>query len=348
MSGSKYFKAPAGDVQDPVLSGLLQISRPGERRDGPSTLVGRVGMQPALGIAAENEKLRAERAAGMVLLRLDPKSIQATAFANRDPASLAETDPELRHLKELIAAQGQHQPIRVRPAPAGSSFEYEIVFGHRRHAACLALDRETEGGFPVLALLDAEAVERERLVLLMHAENDAHRQLSPFEYGQMYRSWLDAGIYPNQTALAAAVRRDQRSVSAYVRLAQLPEAVLDAFGDRRRIALRWVDKLASALASRRVAVLAAAARLSELSPRADAETVFQELTRAGVERRASTSREETVKVDGRVACRIARREGRITLRLSGLVPKAQQKEIAEEIRDLLERRLAGRHKEKSG
>jgi len=57
------------------MADVLKLGKPGERREGPSTFVGRVGMQQGLGFAAENERLKAEREGGMVLLRLDPKSI---------------------------------------------------------------------------------------------------------------------------------------------------------------------------------------------------------------------------------------------------------------------------------
>src|ERR1019366_5982513 len=126
-----------------------------------------VGEQVREGFASRVERLEAERQAGMVVLRLEP--------------GLKDDDAEFRLLKEDIRTQGQLDPIRVRPAPAGSGFDYEIIYGHRRHAAGLALDQDTEGGFRVLALLDATSVDRKRLALQMHAENDVREDLSPYE-----------------------------------------------------------------------------------------------------------------------------------------------------------------------
>lgn len=46
-----------------------------------------------------------------------------------------------------------HAPDRWT-RPEGCGFHYEIIYGRRRHAVCLGLDAELEGGFRVLALLD--------------------------------------------------------------------------------------------------------------------------------------------------------------------------------------------------
>src|ERR1700690_2487177 len=119
-----------------------------------------VGEQVREGFASRVERLEAERQAGMVVLRLDPKRIRASEFANRLEAGLKDDDAEFRLLKEDIRTQGQLDPIRVRPAPPGGPHGYEIIYGHRRHAACLALDAEINGGFRVLALLDAAAMDR--------------------------------------------------------------------------------------------------------------------------------------------------------------------------------------------
>lgn len=331
-------------VLESITGGLAQ--KPAER-PRVRAYIADVGEQLSEGLAGRVERLEAERNAGLVVLRLDPKTIRPSGLANRLEQSLSEADPEFRQLKESIRARGQLEPIRVRPAPEDSGFQYEIVYGHRRHAACLALDAESEGGYRVLALLDAEAIDPQRLALLMHAENDVRENLSPFEYGQMYRSWLEAGLFGTQVELATAIGRSEATISQYLRVAELPAEVLDAFGDRRRIALRWVQNLGKALKADRSAVLAAARRLAEREPAAAPEEVFRELTAApGGARRDSPSREETVKIQGRVACRIARKDGRITLKLGGMVDRQLQRELAEEIKDLVEARLTKRLKGK--
>jgi ParB family chromosome partitioning protein len=299
-----------------------------------------VGEQVREGFASRVERLEAERQAGMVVLRLDPKKVRASEFANRLEAGLQDSDAEFRVLKEDIRSQGQLDPIRVRPAPATSAFEYEIIYGHRRHAACLALDRELDGGFRVLALLDAASVDRKRLALQMHAENDAREDLSAYEYGRMYKSWLDAKLFDSQAALAAAVGRDDSPVSMYVQIADLPAPVLAAFTDLREISLRWAPQLMKALKEDREHVLATARTISELSPRPKASETLRLLTAPRGEKRDSASREEAIKIKGRIAFRVARRDGRLTLKFGSEIGRQIQKELVEEIKELTEKRLS--------
>jgi ParB family chromosome partitioning protein len=299
-----------------------------------------VGEQVREGFASRVERLEAERQAGMVVLRLDPKKIRASEFANRLDAGLQDSDAEFRVLKEAIRSQGQLDPIRVRPAPVGSDAEYEIVYGHRRHAACLALDREIEDGFRVLALLDAASVDRKRLALQMHAENDAREDLSAYEYGRMYKSWLDAGLFSTQGELAAAVGRDDSPVSMYVQIADLPAPILAAFTDPREISLRWAPQIMKALKEDREQVLANARGICELSPRPSAAETLRLLTAPRGPKRDSASREEAVKIKGRIAFRVARRDGRLTLKFGSEIGRQIQKELVEEIKELTEKRLA--------
>jgi ParB family transcriptional regulator, chromosome partitioning protein len=299
-----------------------------------------VGEQVREGFASRVERLEAERQAGMVVLRLDPKKIRASEFANRLEAGLKDDDAEFRLLKEDIRSQGQLDPIRVRPAPADSGYEFEIVYGHRRHAVCLALDQEIDGGFRMLALLDAASVDRKRLALQMHAENDVREDLSPYEYGRMYQSWLAAKLFDTQGELAAAVGRDDSPVSMYVQIAELPAEVLAAFVDPREISLRWAPQLMKALKADREHVLAIARSVCGLNPRPSAPETLRLLTAARGEKRDSASREEAVKIKGRIAFRVARRDGRLTLKFGAEIGRQIQKELVEEIKELTEKRLS--------
>jgi ParB family transcriptional regulator, chromosome partitioning protein len=331
------------DIRSRVLAQITGTPDPASRLSDPGRVkahIAVVGEQVREGFASRVERLEAERQAGMVVLRLDPKSIHSSEFANRLDAALQDSDAEFRLLKEDIRTQGQLDPIRVRPAPAGSAYEYEIVYGHRRHAACLLLDRETEGGFRVLALLDAAAVDRKRLVLRMHAENDVREDLSPYEYGRMYRSWLSAGLFETQGDLAAAVGRDDSPVSMYLQIADLPSELLAAFVDPRDISLRWAPQIMKALKEDREHVLGVARTLCGLSPRPAAAETLRLLTAGRGDKHDSASREEAVKIKGRIAFRVARRDGRVTLKFGSEVSRALQKELVEEIKELTERRLS--------
>lgn len=303
-----------------------------------------VGEQVKEGFATRVEKLEAERSAGMVLLRLDPKTIGTTKFANRHELSLDPADPKFQSLKQSIATHGQDTPVRVRPAPTGDRFGFELVEGHRRLAACLALDAEREGGLQILARLDGAASDNRDLVLKMYRENAEREDLSPFESGCMFRSWLTAQIFTKQVELARATGLSEATIHQYLSVAELPPAVLAAFGDPRAISLRWVQDLARALKADEAAVLSAAARAAAQDPRPSPEQVLRALVDAN--KRPSPSREEAVKIAGKVAFRIARRDGRMSLKFGRQIDKAMQRELTEEIKELVEKRLSQRLKGK--
>src|ERR1700676_5570031 len=136
--------------------------------------------------SSENDALRArhydeDKSQGLLLVRIDPKKIRATKFKNRDDRSLLLHDPPFIKLTKSLAAHGQETPIRVRPVKDALAFEFEIVSGHRRHAAALALDASTNKGFSVLAIVDATADDTRDLVLKMYRENADREDLSPCE-----------------------------------------------------------------------------------------------------------------------------------------------------------------------
>ena len=89
---------------------------------------------------------------------------------------------------EMESAGGNVQAIKVRPIPGTEPQEYEIVFGHRRHRACLDL------GLEVLATI--ESIDDKELFKEMDRENRQRADLRPYEQGLMYGclapsvSWL--------------------------------------------------------------------------------------------------------------------------------------------------------------
>ena len=121
------------------------------------------GQQAAGGLAAEIERLKAERSAGMVILRLDPESIGLTEFANRHELSLSTNDETFRAFKENIRLHGQDTPVRVRPAAAGGQ---DSLTSSSRGIAAMppsgSSTKRSEGGFPILARLDAKACRCQR------------------------------------------------------------------------------------------------------------------------------------------------------------------------------------------
>jgi len=258
------------EVSTPELSSpVITASKP---KTAPGTLMGFMANQS--GAIRENELLREQAArfdGAMPTRRLDPRSVSASRWANRHESSF--DSPEFEALKtEILEAGGNVQPIKVRPIKASVpppnlnieqgvepfnplespvagtkleegverfnprvSVDYEIVFGHRRHRACLEL------GIPVLCLIE-EVTERE-LFVQMERENRNRADLSAWEQGVMYARALDAGLYPSNRQLATSIGRDLGAVGHALALARLPSAVIDAFQSPLDLQFRWAKPL---------------------------------------------------------------------------------------------------------
>jgi ParB family chromosome partitioning protein len=335
------------DISRAILAKAAQAPAPRPTIPaGARPYVAEAGQRLAEGLREENQRLKAERSSGMLVLRLDPKRVRATEYINRDERAFLESDPKFQELKESLRLNGQEQPIRVRPVAGDASADYEIVSGHRRHRACLALDESTEGGFAVFALLDAKASESRDLVLKMYRENEERADLSAFEKGSMFRQWLATGVFAEQGELAAAIGVSDATVTKYLQIAELPSSVLSAFGDPREIAVRWSHDLTKAVKAHPARLEEVAARLAGMDPRPAPQIVARTLigsSEAPRESRSTASREQAVKIAGRVALRMKRSDGRFTLKFYQLDKRAQR-ELTEELFELAERRVRERLK----
>lgn len=202
----------------------------------------------------ENESLKEELKqweGATVSRKLDPKKIKISRWANRHEQSYS--GPEFDEFKlEIENAGGNIQPIKVRPIP-GESENFEIVFGHRRHRACLEL------GLDVFALISP--INDLALFVEMDRENRQRADLRPFEQGMMYRRALDEGLYPSLRKLAEALDVSLANVSDVLAIARLPEVVLDAFPSRLDVQLRWAKLLKDVIEANPDQIFAAATRI---------------------------------------------------------------------------------------
>lgn len=198
--------------------------------------------------ASETEALEARLAEAVDDLRgwegakparlLDPKRIVRSRFANRHASNFSGDDFE-RFKREIAEAGGNVQPIKVRPSVSDKEGEFEIVFGHRRHEACLQL------GLPVLAVVDN--LDDRTLFVEMDRENRERADLSPWEQGVMYLGALDQGLFGSNRQLAAALGIDPSNLGKSIALAKLPQDVVGAFSTPLDIQLRWAPLLNKAL-----------------------------------------------------------------------------------------------------
>ena len=272
--------------------------------------------------------------------QLDPQTVRASRWANRHAHSFA--DAAFLELKADIAAAGTNvQPVSVRPVAAvlnGSTPDagpvYELVFGHRRHRACLEL------GLPLQAMVSD--MSDQALFEAMERENRARKNLSAWEQGTMYKRALDEGLYPSQRRLADALGVDVSLVSKSLSLARLPQAIVGAFASPLDIQFRWAQPLAEALQKDPEAMLARAAAVSGQGAGLPAAQVLQALVGggpAGVLNR-STAPDKVIRgVAGRRAVLSRDAGGAVSVRFGdGALSAEAERELAAFIEELLKRR----------
>ncbi len=177
---------------------------------------------------------------GKPMVRIAPGEIRPSAWKNRHEDSFK--SKEFEALKgEILSAGGNIQPIKIRPIAVteGSPYKYEIVFGRRRHRACL------DHGLDVLSMI--EDLDDKHLFIEMDRENRQREDLRPYEQGVMYADALDKGLFPSLRKLAEEVGADATNVSKAVSLARLPPKVIGVFVSPLDIQFRWASELKAVL-----------------------------------------------------------------------------------------------------
>lgn len=225
-------------------------------------------------VTAENIELKqklAEFDGSKATRKLDPKLIKSSKWANRNELSYLSSDfKDLK--KEIETAGGNIQPIKVRPSKA-SNGEYELVFGHRRHRACLEL------GLDVLALI--EDLNDSDLFCQMDRENRARAALSPWEAGVTYAKALDEGLFPSARKLSEAASIDLSQLGKALSLARLPADVIAAFSNPLDLQYRWAPLLTAALQKDPDVILARAKKLKESREKLSSSQVLAGLLEGG-------------------------------------------------------------------
>jgi ParB family chromosome partitioning protein len=249
--------------------------------------------------------------------RIDPKQIRPSRWANRQEAHFR--TPEFAAFKqELLAAGGNIQPIKVRPV-ADAPDTYEVVFGHRRHRACQEL------GIPVLALV--EELSEQALFIQMERENRLRQDLSPWEQGLMYARALDEKLYASLGQLGEAIGRDKSVISRALKLARLPQVVIDAFPSPVELQYRWGEALAQALEQQGAAVLERARELAVRRGELPAPRVLEALMGGPAPAKADPLT-ETIEVDGQaVATLTLDPKGQVNLRFAAGALNTQQRAL---------------------
>jgi ParB family chromosome partitioning protein len=312
---------------------LPPIAGPSTPRTGPGSMLAFMAEQSE--VHKEVVQLREQVAAfegAEITRRLDPRTIRASTWANRDVTHF-ETEAFILLKEEIASAGGNVQPIKVRVAPdLGKATEpYEIVYGHRRHRACLEL------AIPVLAVVQT-VMKDEDLFIEMERENRNRADLSAWEQGMMYLQALEKGLFPSAKQLAAAIDRDTGNIGRAMALAKLPAEVVTAFGSPLNLQFRWATPLKDAHQRDPEGLLSAARALAISQPRLSPAEVFAALTQVNNSHGHSVSSRAVWKDGSGSTLAAMERNGRgkTTLSFSQRLSEVQSRRLKKAIDDLLD------------
>ncbi|WP_198083664.1 ParB/RepB/Spo0J family partition protein [Variovorax sp. E3] len=314
--------APAAPTPAASVSESLPVVRPVVApRTSPGSMLAFMAEQSEVHKEVVELRQRLEAFDGAeITRRLDPRHVVASKWANRNAAHF--TSEAFASLKaEIESAGGNIQPIKVRAISAAvpDAPRFELVYGHRRHRACLEL------GLPVLALVE-EGMKDAQLFIEMDRENRERADLSPWEQGVMYARALDEGLFPSGKQLAAALGVDMGAVSKARSLSSLPQEVVAAFMSPLDLQFRWGKPLTEALQKDPEGVLERARAMAAQEPRPASADVFKMLIQTpGVKPRRAGAAEWLDGQGRRVASMSTDRKGRATILLEGLDETQQRR-----------------------
>jgi len=326
---------PTTPASEPTVheSGAEAVAETSRPKTAPGSMLHFMSNQSAAIKEAEalREQLR-DFDGALPVRQIDASTVRPSKWANRHADNFVGGEFDaLKH--EIETSGGNVQPIRVRPlVPPVDGARYEVVYGHRRHRACLEL------GLPVRAMVE-DASDRE-LFEAMERENRGRKNLSAWEQGCMYRQALDEGLYASLRKLAEAIGVDVSLVSKSVALARLPAAIVAAFPSPLDIQFRWAQPLSEAIQKNPDGVVDRARQLEKAKGTLTALQVFDALRREdGEVLNGSTPDLRLLKTPGKGKSMMSTdARGAVTIRLAmGAVPAERREALAQLIEQFVAR-----------
>ena len=182
------------------------------------------------------------------------------------------TEEDCADLIESIRTHGQLVPAIGRRRRSDDRVNIEIISGARRLwvARYLKLHIKVE----LRALNDEEA-------FVVSEDSNRYSDITHYERAIEYRRVLEAVFGRNQARMAARVNISEAQLSRYLALAELPQPVINAFSDPRKITLKLAAQIRAALKvpSAETRILAVASEIAKVHEPTDAQAVARRLLR---------------------------------------------------------------------
>jgi ParB family chromosome partitioning protein len=185
------------------------------------------------------------------------------------------TEESCRAEIESVERHGQLVPALGRPLIEDPTHDFELIYGARRLFVARHLKKHL--------LLEVRTITDRDAIIAMDIENRHRLDISPYERGLSYASWLRSGHFSSQDDIAKSLRISASQVSRLIKLTRLPSVIVDAFRSATEICEIWGLEITEALEDpkRRIEIISAARTLARLVPRETGEVVYRELLQSG-------------------------------------------------------------------
>lgn len=173
------------------------------------------------------------------LMYIDPKDCEPWKYANRQEDEMGDID----ELIESIKTNKQLQPALVRKHPTPhDGIVYEIIFGRRRHNACIKL------GIPFLVIIK-DIPNVQDAVASQDAENKYRNDISHYSNAVLYKRLLEDKVFETEKELAMKLRVSTSSLNDLLAFTKIPQEIIENIPNIHALSKDFALKLV-ALANR--------------------------------------------------------------------------------------------------
>lgn len=169
------------------------------------------------------------------LIYIDPKECEPWEYANRLSNEMGDMDELIQSIKE----NKQLQPALVRAHPKPhDAIRYEIIFGRRRHEACLKL------GIPFL-VIRKQSLDIQQAIASQDAENKLRKGVSNYSNAILYKRLLNDGVFKTEKELAAKLGMAISSLNELMTYSKIPSDIVQVIPDIHNLSISLAIKINS-------------------------------------------------------------------------------------------------------
>jgi ParB family transcriptional regulator, chromosome partitioning protein len=282
-----------------------------------------------------NKKLEAARDGRLkqeTIIAVNPKRCRLWSYHNRDQRFL--TPENCADIIESMKSNGQDTPALVRELINDPDYDYELIYGSRRRFSCEYLGKQLN-----IRLTTEDDME---CAAKMDIENRARKDISDYERALDYKNWLDKGLYRTITSIAEKIGVNKGWASKIVRLADLPDQIVNAFTSPLDIKIHYGPELFKLLDNEntREKILRKSKELH--GKNFDGQKVFRTLLACNVQAGSARTNEfSVIQVEGkRVGDAIIDNKGRLQIRLDKGIKPDDLDSIKKKISEILEKHFS--------